>query len=571
MRKPMALALLVLFAPGLAWAQPGPESVLPARSQLYFRWDGAAAHREEFNKTAFGKTLQGDTGKFLDELWIYITENVEQVLDQNQPQAAGVFRDVKKALTGVVQGGVAVGVELDKVNPPKANAVLVFPGAAGENGTFLPLIQKAAETAGADIKNSKVGRRFIHSIQINPEPGVYLGWWNEGQDAVVIIGTEEPGEYAKLVEAKKTGLAKNPLFTKVRGFKDFTTGSRGFLDVAGLVGVVEDVSPEAAKFIDALGVKGLKNITFVTGYDGPAFRSVVDVDMPGPRNGLLALTGARKFSIKDLPVMPSDATSFSASSLEVGKAYDVLYQLVESGFRIFAPDQADNIPAGVKAVEGMLAVNFRDDLFACFGDLAVTYSSPAEGPLGLGATTLIKVKDSKKLARTIETIVKNIPNQPGFEISMQKKKYRDADIMDLHVKADQFSIRLGSIAVYKDWFIYSKYPQGIKGFVLRSAGELPVWKADAELTKVLGQFPKEYASIQVSDPRPTIEFFLSATPFVVDLLNNIAKLVPNIRPFDLDVVPHAQEATRGLFPSVTITTDDGKRIRSESRSSIGLP
>ena len=39
--------------------------------------------------------------------------------------------------------------------------------------------------------------------------------------------------------------------------------------------------------------------------------------MPGKRTGLLALASTRKFSIKDLPVMPSDATSFSASSLEV--------------------------------------------------------------------------------------------------------------------------------------------------------------------------------------------------------------------------------------------------------------
>jgi hypothetical protein len=571
MRKRMALAVLFLLSPGLAWAQSGPESILPAKSQLYFRWDGAKAHREEFGKTAFGKTMKGDTGKFLDELWTYATENVEQVLDQNQPQAAGIFRDVKKALTGVVQSGVVLGVEVDKINPPKVNAVLVFPGAAGETGTFLPLIQKAAEAARVEIKDVKVGRRFVHRLEVDGAPGLFVGWWNEGEDAVVTVGTVDPAEYAKLVDAKKTGLGKNPLYKKVQGFNDFTTGSRGFLNVAGIVAAVEDVSPEASRFVDALGVKGLKSITFVAGYDGPAFRNVVEVDMPGKRSGLLSLASTKKFSIKDLPVMPSDATSFSASSMEVGKAYDVIYQIVESGFRIFAPDQADKIPEGLKAVEAMLSVNLRDDLFACFDDMAVSYSSPAEGPLGLGATTLIKVKDGKKLARTIETIVKNIPNQPGFELSLKKKKYRDADIMDLHVKSDFFSIRLGSIAVYKGWFIYSQYPQGVKGFVLRSSGELPVWKADADLTKVLKDFPEAYTAIQVSDPRPTIEAVLSVAPFVVDLLNNLTKFVPNLRPFDIDLIPHAQEATRGLFPRVTITTDDGKRIRSESRSSIGLP
>jgi hypothetical protein len=125
--------------------------------------------------------------------------------------------------------------------------------------------------------------------------------------------------------------------------------------------------------------------------------------------------------------------------------------------------------------------------------------------------------------------------------------------------------------VYKDWFIYSQYPQGIKGFVLRNTGDLPRWKADADLQKVLKTFPQEFTSVQVSDPRGTIQTVLSLTPFVFDLVNKIGMFVPNLRPFEIDTIPHAQEATRLLFPSVSVTTDDGKKLRSESRGSIGLP
>jgi len=53
--------------------------------------------------------------------------------------------------------------------------------------------------------------------------------------------------------------------------------------------------------------------------------------------------------------------------------------------------------------------------------------------------------------------------------------------------------------IYKDWFIYAQYPTPIKGFILRQEGILPAWKADAELTKVLEQFPSEFTSIQVTD------------------------------------------------------------------------
>ena len=569
MRKPIALAVLLL-APSLTFAQSGAENVLPSRSQLYFRWDGAKAHRAEFDKTAFGKTLKGDTGKFLKELWAYATENIEQAIDQADPVAGGIFRDVIQALGHVSDGGVVLGVELEKVTPPKVNGLLVFPGAAGEGGKLLALIQKAAEAARADIKDAKVGRRLIHSVDIADGKGVYLGWWNEGEDAVLMIGTTEPVEYAKMVDAKQTGLVKHPLYKKVAGFKDYTTNVRAFFDMQGLAGVVEDASPEAAKFVDALGVKGVKSVTFVAGYEGIAFRNVLEVDIPGPRKGLLSLASTKTFNLKDLPPLPSDANSISASTMDIGKAYDVIYALVETGVKIFAPDKAQELADAIKAAENLIQVNLRDDLFGCFGDMAVSYSSPAEGLLGLGSTTLLKVKDGKKLMASIDKIVKNIPNQ-GFEVSLKKKMYKDVEINDLNLKIDLFSLRLVSFAVYKDWFILSGYPQGIKGFVLRSEGELPTWKADGELVKVLNTFPQKYTGIQISDPRGTIQGLLAFTPLLFDTINRFTVFIPNLRPFELDTIPHAQEATRYLFPSVTVTTDDGKMLRSVSRGSIGLP
>jgi hypothetical protein len=47
--------------------------------------------------------------------------------------------------------------------------------------------------------------------------------------------------------------------------------------------------------------------------------------------------------------------------------------------------------------------------------------------------------------------------------------------------------------------------------------------------------------------------------------------VPGYRQFDLDLIPNAQEATRHLFPNVTIGTDDGKRLRSDTHASLALP
>jgi len=141
----------------------------------------------------------------------------------------------------------------------------------------------------------------------------------------------------------------------------------------------------------------------------------------------------------------------------------------------------------------------------------------------------------------------------------------------------QTNSHLATFGIYKNWFVYSQYPTPIKGFILRQEGELPEWKADESVTKALSFFPSEFNAVSVHDPRPTVQTLLSITPTVMNLVNTFGSLggqfgvLPNFRPFDLELIPHPQEATRYLFPNVTVTIDDGKRVRSESRGSLMLP
>ena len=40
---------------------------------------------------------------------------------------------------------------------------------------------------------------------------------------------------------------------------------------------------------------------------------------------------------------------------------------------------------------------------------------------------------------------------------------------------------------------------------------------------------------------------------------------------EVDTFTNANEVTRHLFPNVSITTDDGKTLRMETRASLALP
>ena len=111
-------------------------------------------HHAAFEKTAVGKMMKGETGVFLDELWKFTHENLHNAA-QNEPKVVPMLKDFTKLIVTMYQDGLVVGVEVDKVIPPTVQAVMVFPKAAGESGTLLPLIQKIAEETKADVKKTQ--------------------------------------------------------------------------------------------------------------------------------------------------------------------------------------------------------------------------------------------------------------------------------------------------------------------------------------------------------------------------------------------------------------------------------
>jgi hypothetical protein len=569
MFKRIVLGLFVVMLPGVAGAQT-PESYLPAKSQLYFRWDGMKTHREAFDKTAIGLTMKGETGKFLEELGKYFGEILQDAAGVADPRVGPFLKDAGKLISTVHNDGLVLGINVEQINPPKTMAVIVFPKAAGEAGSVMPLIQRIITETKADAKSTKVGKRFVGHVSFEV---LQVGWWDEGADAVLFVGTTDPVAYAKDIDTKKTGIAKHPLYQKVVAFKEFPTATRGYIDVKDVLGVVADFAPPAAAIIDELGLKGLKSITFMSGFDGLAERSVTDIETVGTRKGLLSLASQKKISLKDLPVLPNDITTFSAGSVSLNKSYDVIVNIIDGITRVFDANQADNIKEQIKAFEGAVGVDINKELFGSFGDVMVSYSSPSDGILGTGAVIAVQVKDGKKLHATLDKLAKAIPANPLGEFVLKTKAYRGGEITQITLVGKANS-SVATVGTYKGWFLYAAYPQPIKGFILRQEGELPAWKMDASLTKALAQFPKEFTAIRVSDPRPNVQTVLSATPFVMDKVNTFGSVgaqfgfLPNFRPFDLELIPHAQEATRHLFPNVTVSTDDGKRIRSETRSSL---
>jgi len=564
-------AVIVLAYSSAVWAQSGPDAYLPANSQVYLSWDGVEPHRDAFRKSAVGKTLQGDTGKFLAALVAFSEEQFKHYENEIGADAGESFKEALRIFDIVGANGFRLAASVDGILPPRAEAMLVFPKAAGDEGKgakgLLPLIAKLVDKSGVQPTESKIEGRTVFSLKFAP---IEIGWWSEKGDLIVTVNTIGVQAAVGRVVGNGPNLLDYPLYKRTASFDGFPVWSRGYVDLEGMLKQVANIAPPARQAIDDLGLKNLKSITFQSGFDGPAERSVIEIDAPGPRKGILRLANQKKMKLSDLPPVPVDATAISASSLDVSQAYDVMMESFETIVKSIAPNEVEQLKNALQIAEAILGVALREDLVAPFGDMIMTYNSPSEIPLGLGAVYLVKVKDAETMNKTLTRLMNLAGGAPGVDIKTKTNKYHGADIHSVAINAEG-NFQAPAFTVYKGWLAFSPYPQPVQGFVLRMNGELPSWKPNKNLEKTLSNMPTEFTALTVSDPRPTIKLLLSLAPVGVAALNGfLSERAPQAR-FDVGLIPNAHEATRFLFPNVMMVTDDGTKIRIETRASIMLP
>jgi hypothetical protein len=571
--------LLALVLPACTQAQDKPEALLPGTTQLYLRWDGVDAHALDYARTAMGKLLAGDTGHFITGLFEQLQESlagsltVDQLLQGVSPEKLKKIqadaKEAPRALTLVAGHGFILAGEVRGVNPPQAELTLIVPGAGEKSTALFAAFRLIAALADAELKESKIDGKIVHHFS---HEFVHVAWWLEGKHAVLTAGSA-PAE--ALVKRRapadaEARLTANPLFRKVSTFKEFGTAARGFIDLPAMLKGIKlgekELDQHVAELVASSGLDGIKSITFYSGFDGDADRGLIEIDAPGPRKGLLSLAGGKPFDLSEVPPLPADVTSWSMANFDLQKTYDVVLQLVEQGIKLFKPDALAEFQGGYKQVDEFLGVKLRDDILAHLDGRFLVYNSPAEGPFTLGQTFLMKVKDPEKLSEAMDTAVKSLLKLAGGEASVHKRKFHDAVIHEVNVRKEGF-IFVPSWTIRNGWLAIGYYPQAVQGYVLRANGELPAWKASPQTQASLDRLPRQFTLVSWTDPSPSVRQILALAPLVLGVVNSSVK---DIR-FDVGSLPNAHEATRHLFPNVTVATDREGVIRFESRASLELP
>ncbi len=551
-----------------------PNDCSRPRRRFTCGWDGIDAHKAAYAKTSIGKMMKGDTGTFVTGLFDKLQTSagalltVETLRRGEDPKTLKKMQaDAKAAATLfplIGKNGFILAGELRELEPPQAQLYFILPGMGEKPEPLFGALRLGLGLAKVEVKERQIAERTVASVDLSP---VHLAWWVEGKHAIVAVGTDKPEVVVKnMTAAKRAALTNGPLYKRMADFNKFETSARAFVDVAAFVKLAARRNKDIAKLIDDLGMKELQSLVMYSGFDGRAERGLIEIDMPGARKGLLTLLTGKPFKLGDVPPLPPDVVSWTMTNFDAAGFYDTAYQATEQIVRLISPDDVPKIKEFTKQANDLLGVDLRKDLLGSLGDQVAYYTSPGDGPFTLGQTVLVKVKDAEKLQSTLEQIIKGLGTAAGKQVRIKKRDYRGVVLHEVYVQQQGF-IFVPTYAIHKDWLVVGFFPQAVQAFVQRGKGEMAAWKPSPLVRDSLDKLPKEFISISYSDPRPSLKQLMSIAPLIG---GTVSSLNPQLN-FEVGTLPNTQEVTKHLFPNVSVTTDDGKTLRQDSRDSLALP
>lgn len=597
--------LVVLAFAAVAHADVAPEKLLSPTTQIYYDWDGVAAHRDAYRKSARGQMLAGDTGKFLADVYERLLrkfalesfgspllkgDNVDELAAKHAQ-----FKLAAKLPQLLAETGIVAGFELRSPTVSLQTVGAIF-GLSKREKEFsfedLDLQLTLIVPNGSDRKELAALFKLIeqpemkrtevrHLDRVAQEMKIEkfrIAWWAEGKHFVVTVGTVPVKTAITRMAAagEGGGVTKHPLYQQLERKQKFEVVSRAFGNGASLWRVIRVLLAGSGNdrfypLLELSGLTGIQTVRLWEGFDGDESRGVMEVDIAqGPRAGITKLYKPGKFDLKDLPPLPADVHRWSAGVLDITAVYELVlgYFSISAGFA--GPDGSKSALLEQRQqiadeIDGAIGVKVAD-LFASLGDLGFSYQTPGDGLLAAGTVFAIRVKDEAALKRQLGQLAQGIEKLGRDGLKVTRRTYEGVEMREFTIK--EGGIVLPTVAICDGWLVAAAYPQPVMGFILRSKGKLPAWKPDERTARALASIPPGPAAVQYSDPRQTVKLLLGGAQPLLGYLSTKKEFRDLIDP---GMLPNPEEACKPLFPNILWTHNDGKTIRWESRDSLALP
>ena len=551
-----------------------PEKLLAKDTLLYLRYDGIDAHRTAYDKTVLARLMREDLGELVGYL-VQLGQDAlgPEVLSERLLAGAvpGKLLTLQKAAKGLpdafsflYQHGALIGVELIDPLGPRAQATIVFPGAGKSDkhrDGILGAVRFAALVGDQDLATKKIDGRTVLCLEEEP---VKLAVWQEGDHVVLTIGTEDVAHTLALVQGKRPDLSANERFQQIASFKGYETWFRGYVDIGGARKIAEKLYPPGiAPLIEKLGLNDLAGLSFHSGFEGRYLRETVLLETSGERKGLLRIFNTpQAISPDQLPSMPADVTSFYATRIDWGTTFQALLEGFKDVAKVVSPGSEDVLPADlIKEIENTQR---------SFGSGVVLFNAGSQGPLSLGYTLALEVKDPEKLKTSIQASLRKAAAEAGAEYDTQTRKYRGVELYIIQPRERAFPFT-PTYAVHNGWFVAALNPQPVQAYIMRTTGkDFTSWKppevVGQGIDAALAGGGRKTTALSFGDPRPSVELVFNWAP----ILAGYARFFGATQSFDVSRVPNTRSINDLIGPRVTVAVDDGRTLRWERTSTFPL-
>ncbi len=556
-----------------AAAQKSPAELLPENPHIYVGWDGEAAHRDAWEKTAAFQALQ-ESGL------VPVATRMFEGLSRN---ASNEQQAVLQALTtSIRENGLSLAITTptaEGISIPWG--VIVLHSGAELEPQISALVQQVAQPqSGIFFKTETRAGREISIVNFQQFPPAELGWWIEGEHLVVAAGSMAVDNALAVADGKAKNITTGRLWKTYRSDdQPFEANVLAWLDADRLFKTVGPIplplrGPEAdpvsvRQILEAAGVDAVKSYAYRSGYDGVATVSEARVELSeGREKGVSQLILQKPITLDALPPLPAKISTFGAASFDLTTLYDVVSGIVDRVAKLGPPQAQQQKDAAFAMAREAIGVNVKADLLDPLGNVMCVYNDSGQGPLILGLTVAISVDDAEKLRSSIDTLLDRASRQlPPKMLNVRRTEKHSQSVVTLEIAE---AVANPSFVITDDWLVISIVPQTLETFLLRAEGKLPTWKAEGELAKAMEDLPKEFTSLTISDPRESYRLIAGLAPIALPILRKVAKASDPEVPIDVAVadLPPAEMVVEALFPNVAVTYVDGNTLVRHSRSSL---
>lgn len=214
----------------------------------------------------------------------------------------------------------------------------------------------------------------------------------------------------------------------------------------------------------------------------------------------------------------------------------------------------------------------RDGILRNLDGPILFYNSSSDGPLGLGAVIAFRVKNPGQLQANLHNAVRDSSRAIDFRSKWSEETIGGDKFYQIHVKNVLF---IPTYTIKDRWLFVGIMPQSIKGVLLRYAGKAKQWdysqpEAKAFLENV-NRTRLRYVSATFRDESVSLRLLFEFLPAILCHIGLDIVDSWDLPEFNIGLLPHTQEITDMLTPSLSVWTAKDNDWRMDSVTPVHLP